>query len=104
MLTGVWHSIGEPPLYVRPHATTPPTPPAAGPSAGPLPVLPYRKPTKGRDYWVLNDVLPDVDAVRERCLAKDDWVKGYPYTSETWPGCAPCRGLSRPNWGGSSGW
>ncbi|MET7487142.1 DUF6445 family protein [Streptomyces sp. NPDC005538] len=58
-----------------------------------LPVLPYRKPTKGRDYWVLNDVLPDVDAVRERCLAKDDWVKGYPYTSETWPGLRTMPGL-----------
>lgn len=59
----------------------------------PLPVLPYRKPTKGRDYWVLDDVLPDVDAVRERCLAKDDWVKGYPYTSETWPGLRTMPGL-----------
>lgn len=44
-------------------------------SPRPLPVLPYRKPTKGRDYWVLDDVLPDADAVRERCLAKDDWVR-----------------------------
>lgn len=69
-----------------------PTPPAS-PAAGPLPVLPYRKPTKGRDYWVLNDVLPDVDAVRERCLEKDDWVKGYPYTSETWPGLRTMPGL-----------
>ena len=59
----------------------------------PLPVLPYRKPTKGRDYWVLNDVLPDVDAVRERCLEKDDWVKGYPYTSESWPGLRTMPGL-----------
>jgi hypothetical protein len=42
---------------------------------------------------VLNDVLPDVDSVRERCLAKDDWVKGYPYTSETWPGLRTMPGL-----------
>jgi hypothetical protein len=42
---------------------------------------------------VLNDVLPDADAVRERCLAKDDWVKGYPYTSETWPGLRTMPGL-----------
>ena len=47
---------------------SPPRPPAA------LPVLPYRKPTKGRDYWVIDDVLPDVDAGRQRCLAKDDLV------------------------------
>lgn len=73
----------------------PPLPPhpQRGRQQAPLPVLPYRKPTKGRDYWVLNDVLPDVDAVRERCLAKDDWVKGYPYTSETWPGLRTMPGL-----------
>ncbi|MFZ4234875.1 DUF6445 family protein [Streptomyces murinus] len=70
----------------------PPRMPAARPS-GALPVLPYRKPTKGRDYWVLDDVLPDVDAVRARCLAKDDWVEGYPYTSETWPGLRAMPGL-----------
>ncbi|MEU3404165.1 DUF6445 family protein [Streptomyces sp. NPDC006670] len=51
-----------------------------------LPVLPYRKPTRGRDYWVLDDVLPDVDSVRERCLAKGDWVQGAPHKPEPWPG------------------
>ena len=71
----------------------PPHPQQRARQQAPLPVLPYRKPTKGRDYWVLNDVLPDVDAVRERCLAKDDWVKGYPYTSETWPGLRTMPGL-----------
>ncbi|MFJ8033040.1 DUF6445 family protein [Streptomyces sp. NPDC096032] len=69
----------------------PPQPPPRMPAA--LPVLPYRKPTKGRDYWVLDDVLPGVDAVRERCLAKDDWVKGHPYNSETWPGLRAMPGL-----------
>ncbi|QLI99617.1 hypothetical protein HZZ00_00580 [Streptomyces sp. NEAU-sy36] len=74
-----------------------PPQPASGPPAprpaGALPVLPYRKPTRGRDYWVLDDVLPDPDAVRARCLAKDDWAKGYPYTSETWPGLRAMPGL-----------
>ncbi|MFJ3667821.1 DUF6445 family protein [Streptomyces sp. NPDC090106] len=65
----------------------PPPPPA------PLPVLPYRKPTKGRDYWVLDDVLPDAHAVRERCLAKDDWVEGHPHKPETWPGLRAMPGL-----------
>lgn len=51
-----------------------------------LPVLPYRKPTRGRDYWVLDDVLPDPTAVRERCLARDDWTEGYPHKPESWPG------------------
>lgn len=50
-------------------------------------------PTKGRDYWVLDDVLPGVDAVRERCLAKDDWTEGHPYTSESWPGLRAMPGL-----------
>ncbi|MFI5818938.1 DUF6445 family protein [Streptomyces rishiriensis] len=64
-------------------------------AAATLPVLPYRKPTKGRDYWVLDDVFPeaDVTAIRERCLTKDDWVKGYPYTSESWPGLRTMPGL-----------
>ncbi|MET8450206.1 DUF6445 family protein [Streptomyces sp. NPDC005209] len=70
----------------------PPQPPSPR-VPGVLPVLPYRKPTKGRDYWVLDNVLPDVDAVRERCLAKDDWVQGYPYTQETWPGLRAMPGL-----------
>ncbi len=51
-----------------------------------LPVLPYRKPTRGRDYWVLDDVLPDPDVVRERCLARSDWTEGYPHKPESWPG------------------
>ncbi|MFE9440425.1 DUF6445 family protein [Streptomyces sp. NPDC006602] len=60
-----------------------------------LPVLPYRKPTKGRDYWVLDDVLPtaDADAVRARCLAKDDWTEGYPHKPEAWPGLRAMPGL-----------
>ncbi|MEU6817751.1 DUF6445 family protein [Streptomyces sp. NPDC046860] len=64
-----------------------PRPPAA------LPVLPYRKPTEGRDYWVLDDVLPDAGAVRERCLAKEDWAEGHPYTSQSWPGLRATPGL-----------
>lgn len=48
--------------------------------------LPYRKPTLGRDYWVLDDALPPHEALRERCLAKTDWEYGYPTTGEVWPG------------------
>ncbi|MFF1548248.1 DUF6445 family protein [Streptomyces sp. NPDC058291] len=64
-------------------------------AAATLPVLPYRKPTKGRDYWVVDDVFPEADvaAIRERCLAKDDWVRGHPYTSESWPGLRTMPGL-----------
>jgi hypothetical protein len=49
-------------------------------------ILPYRKPTEGRDYWVFDDVLPNAEAIRERCLAKPDWSLGFPHTSESWPG------------------
>lgn len=48
--------------------------------------LPYRKPAEGRDYWVADDVLPNADEVRARCLARTDWEMGYPYTGEVWPG------------------
>lgn len=49
-------------------------------------ILPYRKPTPGRDYWVLDDILPNAMAVRERCLAKQEWALGFPHTGESWPG------------------
>jgi hypothetical protein len=48
--------------------------------------LPYRKPVEGRDYWVVDDALPNADEVRARCLAKTDWEMGHPYTGEVWPG------------------
>lgn len=51
-----------------------------------MPPLPYRKPTEGRDFWVVDDVLPNAREVRERCLAKSDWQLGYPHTGEVWPG------------------
>lgn len=48
--------------------------------------LPYRKPAPGRDYWLLDDALPNPDEVRARCLAKTDWEMGFPHTGEVWPG------------------
>lgn len=48
--------------------------------------LPYRKPQLGRDYWLLDDALADPAAVRARCLARQDWIEGYPYREESWPG------------------
>ncbi len=59
--------------------------------SAPMRSLPYRKPTLGRDYWLLDDALPDAAALRTRCLAKDDWIQGYPHKPESWPGlrCMP---------------
>lgn len=51
-----------------------------------LAILPYRKPTEGRDYWLLDDALPDPTLVRARCLARTDWTEGYPHKPEAWPG------------------
>lgn len=56
-------------------------------------VLPYRRPTRGRDFWLLDDVLPNIDEVRARTLAKDDWVLGHPYRKEAWPGMRTMPGL-----------
>jgi hypothetical protein len=56
--------------------------------------LPYRKPTQGRDFWLIDDVLPDPLAVRERALARDDWSLGYPHRPESWPGMRVIPGLS----------
>lgn len=58
-----------------------------------LPQLPYRKPTPGRDYWVIDDALADPDAVRARALSRTDWVHGYPHRDESWPGMRVMPGL-----------
>jgi len=59
-----------------------------------LPVLPYRKPTEGRDFWCVDDALPDPDAVRARALARTDWVMGWPQRDESWPGMRIMPGLA----------
>ncbi len=40
----------------------------------------------GRDFWVLDNALPDPTAVRQRLLARTDWVEGAPRRPESWPG------------------
>ena len=56
-------------------------------------MLPYRTPTEGRDYWLLDDALPDPLAVRARTLARTDWTLGYPHRPESWPGMRVMPGL-----------
>lgn len=48
--------------------------------------LPYREPRLGRDYWVLDDALPNPHEVCERMLGRTDWTQGAPYRPESWPG------------------
>lgn len=48
---------------------------------------------EGRDYWVLDDVLPDPAAVRARSLQRTDWIEGWPHRQESWPGMRLLPGL-----------
>lgn len=67
-------------------------------------ILPYRKPTEGRDYWLLDDALPNAMEVRERCLAKTDWIEGYPHKPESWPGLRAMPGLQTDELAGIETW
>jgi Family of unknown function (DUF6445) len=48
--------------------------------------LAYEELVMGRDFWVIDDVLADPDAVRARNLDRRDWLAGFPYRPEMWPG------------------
>ena len=56
------------------------------PSASTQRPLPYRRPTQGRDYWIIENALDNPDAVFQRCLTRNDWEYGFPTTGEAWPG------------------
>lgn len=56
-------------------------------------ILPYRTPTLGRDYWLLENALPDPMTVRQRSLLRKDWSEGYPHKPESWPGMRVMPGL-----------
>lgn len=40
----------------------------------------------GRNYWVRDDMLPNADAIRQRCLRHEAWLLGWPHAKESWPG------------------
>ena len=51
--------------------------------------LPHRKPHAGRDYWVVDEALPNPDAVRARSLAPRGLDPRFSANPEvTWPGQA----------------
>jgi hypothetical protein len=50
------------------------------------PSLPYRKPEEGRDFWIVDGILPDAEGLVARFRGLDAWELGFPYTRETWPG------------------
>lgn len=58
----------------------------APPPRPPMRELPYEAPQQGRNYWVFDDALADPAALRARCLARRDWILGFPFRQESWPG------------------
>ncbi len=60
--------------------------PLPAPAPRRLPSLPYRKPQEGRDYWIVDGILPGAEAVVERFRTLEEWELGFPHTRETWPG------------------
>ncbi|BBN82358.1 hypothetical protein PA25_23430 [Pseudoalteromonas sp. A25] len=50
--------------------------------------IPYEKPQEGKNFWVADNFFSDEQAmaIRKRCLNKQDWKLGKPYTEELWPG------------------
>ena len=53
-----------------------------------VPSLPYEQLEEGKNYWIADDFFNHDIAIeiRERCLKKDQWKLGKPYTKELWPG------------------
>lgn len=59
----------------------------------PLPAIPANVPSlayepleQGKNYWIVDDVLPNAQQVAERCFQREKWEFGQPYQPESWPG------------------
>ena len=50
------------------------------------PKLAYEKLEHGKNYWIIDDVLPNAKEVAERCFNHAAWEYGAPYQPESWPG------------------
>ncbi|MGZ3184443.1 MAG: DUF6445 family protein [Telluria sp.] len=48
--------------------------------------LSYKKPVEGRDYWVMDDFLPNAQEVAARCFGRTGWELGAPHNPLPWPG------------------
>lgn len=48
--------------------------------------LPYRKPKIDKDYFIKDNMFSNIEEIRERCLARQDWSLGFPWRNEMWPG------------------
>lgn len=56
------------------------------PPRPPVREIPYEEPEAGRNYWIIDDALPDPGALRRRCMASTEWILGFPFRKESWPG------------------
>jgi hypothetical protein len=50
------------------------------------PKLPYEKLEHGKNYWIVDDVLPNAEEIAKRCFNHTPWEYGAPYQPESWPG------------------
>ena len=50
------------------------------------PSLPYRQPQQGRDYWIVDGILPNPEEVAARSFHRTEWELGFPHRPEMWPG------------------
>ena len=51
-----------------------------------VPALTYEQPIEGLNYWVIDNALPNAQAISNRCFNTRKWALGFPYTQEKWPG------------------
>ncbi|MDT9000619.1 DUF6445 family protein [Paucibacter sp. APW11] len=63
------------------------------PAGTPLPPIPPTAPRLaddglelGRNYWILDQALPNAAEISQRCLQHPNWLLGYPHAQESWPG------------------
>lgn len=50
------------------------------------PSLPYEPLEHGKNYWIVDQALPNAEEIAERCYQREQWQYGKPYTQESWPG------------------
>lgn len=64
-----------------------PAPGAVLPAIAPgAPTLPYEKLEHGKNYWIVDQALPNAAKIAERCFQQSRWEYGAPHQPESWPG------------------
>jgi hypothetical protein len=50
------------------------------------PTLAYEKLEHSKNYWIVDNVLPNAIEISERCFKQENWEYGAPHRPESWPG------------------